>query len=79
MPYNREMRSSPASARDAFVATLDLFETGVALMRQNLRRADPVATDNDINLRLHRWLRQRPGAEAGDSVGRPIDLDGPAE
>jgi hypothetical protein len=73
------MRSSPTSARDAFLATLDLFETGVAIMRQNLRRADPDATDDDIDRRLRQWLRHRPGAERGDCVGRPIDPDSLAE
>lgn len=63
------MRSGP-SARDAFLTTLDLFETGLSLMRQNLRRADSHATDDEIDCRLREWLRLRPGAEGGDSWER---------
>jgi hypothetical protein len=62
-----------AATQDSLRSTLDLFEAGVELMRQNLRRADPEATDAEIDRRLQSWLRHRPGAEAGDCPGRPID------
>lgn len=65
---------SRASA-EAFRTTLDLFETGVSLMRQNLRRAHPDATDEAIDDLLTSWLRERPGAEHGDCPGRVVDLD----
>jgi hypothetical protein len=58
-------------AAQAFRVTLDLFETGVALMRQNLRRQDPSATEEEIDRRLAAWLHHRPGAELGDAVGQP--------
>jgi hypothetical protein len=45
---------------------LDLFETGVALVRQNLRRRHPEAGTEDIERLLGEWLQQRPGAESGD-------------
>jgi hypothetical protein len=70
--------SSPAVAPSTaaiFQATLDLFETGVTVMRQNLRRRHPHAADEEIERHLRRWLLERPGAEAGDSAGRRIDLD----
>jgi hypothetical protein len=54
-------------------ATLDLFETGVALMRENLRRQHPQADEAEIARRLSAWLRHRPGAEAGDAQGRSVD------
>ena len=59
----------------AFRATLDLFQTGVDLMRQNLRRRYPNANDQDIERLLHEWLLERPGAEAGDAPGRAVDLN----
>lgn len=59
------MGSGP-SACAAFETTVDLFETGLSLMRQNLRRAAPDATDAEIDRRLGEWLRHRPGAEDGD-------------
>ncbi|MBI4886098.1 MAG: hypothetical protein HY824_03305 [Acidobacteria bacterium] len=62
------------STSDAFRTTLDLFETGLDLVRQNLRRDHPQASEEDIDRRLREWLRQRPGAESGDSPGRPVDV-----
>jgi hypothetical protein len=67
------MAPSPAALSAALRATLDLFETGVDLMRQNLRRAHPGAADAEIDRRLQQWLRERPGAEFGDCIGRPVD------
>jgi hypothetical protein len=69
------MTSSGSSAADAFRATLDLFETGVALMRQNLRRAHPDASEEAVDDLLVAWLHERPGAEHGDCPGRVINLD----
>jgi Rv0078B-related antitoxin len=64
--------SSPA---EAFKATLDLFATGLDLMRQNLRRSHPEADDQEIERRLQEWLTQRPGAESGDCPGRSLDVN----
>lgn len=50
---------------------LELHDAGVALMRQNLRRAHPQASEAEISAALGRWLRERPGAEQGDADGRP--------
>jgi hypothetical protein len=55
-------------------ATLDLFQTGADLMRQNLRRRYPDAHEHEIDRLLREWLLDRPGAEAGDCPGRPIDV-----
>ena len=49
---------------------LDLFETGVEMMRQKLRRDDPSLADHEVEARLGSWLRERPGAEFGDAIGR---------
>ncbi len=68
------MQYTPSSAADAFRTTLDLFETGIDLMRQNLRRSEPGAGDEEIERLLHEWLRDRPGAESGDCPGRPVDM-----
>ncbi|WP_438009479.1 hypothetical protein [Sorangium sp. So ce321] len=50
----------------------DLHEAGLALMRQNLRRRLPEATETEIDEHLAAWLRQRPGAEFGDAEGQPV-------
>ena len=62
------------SASDAFRTTLDLFGTGLDLMRQNLRRDYPQADDDEIDRRLRQWLHERPGAASGDAEGRPVNM-----
>lgn len=47
----------------------DLFEAGVAMHRQTLRRRYPDADDAEIDRRLDAWLIERPGAEHGDVAG----------
>jgi Rv0078B-related antitoxin len=69
------MPSSTPSVADAFRMTLDLFDTGLDLMRQNLRRSHPEAGAEEIERLLRGWLRDRPGAEAGDCAGRLVDMD----
>jgi Rv0078B-related antitoxin len=66
--------SSAAAAARSFRLTLDLFDAGVRLMRQNLRRRDPRADPQQIDRQLLAWLRERPGAEQGDCPGRPVDV-----
>lgn len=53
---------------------IDLCAAGIAMMRQNLRRRHPAPTDHEIEEELVKWLRHRPGAEHGDSCGRPVSL-----
>jgi len=67
--------SSTGSATRTFRLALDLFDTGVELMRQNLRRAHADADEQAIERQLATWLRTRPGAEYGDCSGRPVDID----
>ena len=68
------MPSTTASIADAFRATLDLFDTGLDLLRQNLRRSHPEAGDEELERLLRTWLLDRPGAESGDCPGRPVDI-----
>ena len=68
------MDSRSLQVVEAFRTTLDLFQTGVDLMRQNLRRRHPETSDEDIDRLLHAWLVERPGAESGDCPGRPVDV-----
>lgn len=63
------MQETPAERlRLAF----ELFDAGLAIMRQNLRRRMPLASAEEIQATLNAWLRERPGAEHGDAVGRPL-------
>ena len=49
----------------------DLYEAAEQMMRQNLRRRSPNASDERIEQGIREWLARRPGAEHGDGVGRP--------
>ena len=53
---------------------LDMFGLGESIMRQNLRRSFPDASDAEIEAKVWEWLSERPGAEYGDAPGRPVDL-----
>jgi hypothetical protein len=68
------MPAATPSVADSFRTTLDLFDTGLALMRQNLRRSHPEAADEEIDRLLRDWLLDRPGAGSGDCPGRSVDL-----
>ena len=50
--YNLGMTST----REALRTTLDLFGTGVDLMRQNLKRNHPEANEDEIDRKLRQWL-----------------------
>jgi hypothetical protein len=54
---------------------LDMHETGVALMRQNLRRRHPDWSEAQIDERLAEWLATRPGADFGDCPGAQRALE----
>lgn len=65
------LRSGTMGPADKLQAAFELHEAGVALMRQNLRRRHPDASQERIEELLTAWLRTRPGAEYGDAVGHP--------
>ena len=58
---------------ERFRITMELFETGINIMRQTLERDYPDATEREIDDRLKAWLQHRPGAEYGDCPGRRLD------
>lgn len=57
-----------AKLRTAF----DLFVAGESLMRQNLKRRNPDADEEEIDRLLRAWMSKRPGAEHGDGVGKVV-------
>jgi hypothetical protein len=52
-------------------AAIEMFEAGVEMMRQTLRRTNPGLDGDEVETRLRAWLAERPGAPFGDAVGRP--------
>jgi signal transduction histidine kinase len=75
--------ATAADARDQAAArlraALEMFETGLQMMRQNLRRNHPSLSDAELEERVTAWLRERPGAEFGDAVGRRVPWPRSAE
>ncbi len=53
----------------------DLFDAGVDMMRQNIRRDFPEAPPEEVDRRLQEWLFTRPGADLAVAV----EDDGSAE
>jgi hypothetical protein len=60
---------------ERLLLAFDMFEFGVELMRQNLKRKHAGATDEEINLRLDCWLRERSCAPHGDCPGISRDIE----
>lgn len=48
---------------------LDLYEVGERMLRQRLRRQ--LGDETAVGQALSAWRHRRPGAEHGDSPGRP--------
>jgi hypothetical protein len=51
---------------------LTMSSEGFEMKRMQLRRRFPEADDAEIERRFRAWLQERPGAEHGDGVGRPV-------
>ena len=68
----------PSLAARRFRTAMELFEAGVSMMRQDLRRRFPDADEEEIKTRLRQWLQERPGAEYGDCDGRPVPWPRPS-
>lgn len=66
------MADDPRVLLERLRMTFRLHDEGVRLMRQSLRRRHPDASDEEIERLLGEWLSERPGAEFGDAVGRPV-------
>ena len=61
-----------SSAKEKMRTALELADLAVQIMRQNLRRRTPEASQEEIEAALQAWIRTRPGAEHGDCIGRPV-------
>lgn len=57
---------------------LELFESGRELMRAKIKREQPGLSELELEQRLAAWVSARPGAEQGDSSGRPRSFREPA-
>ena len=64
------MEERPLRPDQKLRLAFELFDAGVSLMRQKLRREHPELPAERIDQLLAEWLSTRPGAEHGDGVGR---------
>jgi len=62
------------SAARKLLDALELWEDGVRLMRENLRRRHPDATDEQLEDELARWLAG-PEIDEPDRVVRPGPIE----
>lgn len=61
-----------AGVADRLRAAFELYDLGLAMMQQNLRRRFVADTDAEIQQRLLDWRLWRADAPAGDSAGRVV-------
>jgi len=66
--YDHAMKGN-AEAIQKFAVTVALAESGIALMRQNLRRRNGQMSDVEIDRELQAWLERREDAIPGDVAG----------
>jgi len=53
-----------------FLDALEMWEDGVQIMRENLRRRAPRATDEEIEDELARWLAGPDGLDSNYALGQ---------
>jgi hypothetical protein len=58
-------------------AAFDLYDFGLAMMRQNLRRAFVTESEAAIDQRLLDWRLRRSDAPVGDADGRVVAFPRP--
>ena len=51
---------------------LELSAVADAMRAQRFRRERPGASEEEIEALMEAWRGERPGAEQGDSAGRPV-------
>lgn len=56
---------------ERLLQALEMFDDGVRIMRENLRRQRPHASDDEIDQALDAWLAERPCDADGTLVAWP--------
>lgn len=68
----RQVSAPSTTPAERLRIALDLADLAQRMMLHKLRRDHPDEGEDEVLVRLERWMRTRPGAEHGDSAGRPI-------
>jgi hypothetical protein len=66
------MQQVKSDAHGGLAIALELFEVAEQMLRQRLRRENPSGSDEELETQVQAWRTARPGAEDGDSPGRPV-------
>jgi hypothetical protein len=66
-----ERETGPA---DRLRLAFELFEVGVEVYREKVRRDVPGISETELDRRVGEWLMTRPGAELGDCPGRAVPI-----
>lgn len=53
-----------------FEETMELFDTALAIQRQNIHRRHPELSEDDVDRRLQEWLLERPGDHTSPTFRR---------
>lgn len=73
--YNRTVHAESGSLiAERLRTALELYDLGLTVMRQNLRRRFPTDDDAAIERRLVDWRLQRQDAPDGDCPGRLVPV-----
>lgn len=72
--YNSMAQTIEETMARRLELTFALFDSGVDMMRQTLKRRHPSLNGEEIEQMIFEWLRTRPGAAHGDTSGRQIEL-----
>ena len=59
-PKETAVPAEEEALRENLLLTLDMFESGLSLMRERLRREDPKISEEAIEEKLVAWLADRP-------------------
>ena len=65
--------SDALTASEKLLLACHLSDAAIEMKRAQLRRQHPDISGKRIDELLEAWLRERPGAEHGDGIGRPVE------
>jgi hypothetical protein len=60
VPPRKSAAAREEDLRENLLLTLDMFESGLSLMGERLRRENPELSEESIDHRLVAWLADRP-------------------
>ena len=75
MPGMFDLPDPPSTPAQRLRMSLAMYEDGLAIEREKLRRQHPNASEAELSDLLAAWLHSRPMAPDGDCTGVPRQWD----